>query len=65
MHTVFFKKDKDGKLFDCFTLVHHMKKKPLSEGACIKFIQKPNVIYYGKNIEGSLVYGVKDTFTVD
>jgi hypothetical protein len=58
MHTVFFKKDKDGKLFDCFGYVRGMKKKPLSEEDCIKFINKPNVILFGKNVEGSLVYGV-------
>ena len=58
MHTVFFKKDKDGKLFDCFGYVRGMKKKPLSEEDCIKFIKKPNVIRFGKNVEGSHVYGV-------
>jgi len=57
MHTVFLKKDKDGKIFDCYTLVC-MKKKPLLEEDCIKFLNKPNVKYYGKNVEGSLVYGI-------
>jgi len=57
MHTVFFRKDKDGKLFDCYTLVR-MNKKPISEKVCIKFINKPNVKYYGKNVEGSIVYGI-------
>jgi len=56
MYAVFLKKDKEGKIIDCYTLVR-MKKKPISEEDCIKFINKPNVIYFGKNIEGSLVYG--------
>jgi len=58
MNTVFLKKDKDGKIYDCFTHVRGMKQKPISEEACIKFINKPNVILFGKNVEGSLVYGV-------
>jgi len=58
MYAVYFKKDKNGKLSDCFGYVHGMKTKPLSEEDCIKFIKKPNVIYFGKNVEGSLVYGV-------
>jgi len=58
MYAVFFKKDKDGKLLDCFGYERGMKKKPLSEKDCIKFINKPNVILFGKNVEGSLVYGI-------
>jgi len=57
MHTVFFKKDKDGKLFDCFTITRGQKK-PLSDKVCIKFINSPNIKYYGRNVEGSLVYGI-------
>ena len=58
MHTVFLKKNKDGKLYDCYTYVRGMEQKPLLEKDCIKFISKPNVKYYGKNVEGSLVYGI-------
>ena len=58
MHTVLLKKDKDGKISDCYTLLRNMKKKPLSEEDCVKFINKPNVKLYGKNVEGSFVYGV-------
>ena len=58
MHTIYFKKGKDGKLSDCFGYDRRMKKKPITEEACIKFINKPNVILFGKNVEGTLVYGV-------
>jgi len=58
MNAVFLKKDKDGKIYDCFTLVRGMERKPISEKTCIKFINKPNVILFGKNVEGSFVYGV-------
>jgi len=60
MYAVFLKKDKSGKIIDCFTVLKNRGRKPISEKTCQKFINRPDVMLYGKNVEGSLVYAYKD-----
>jgi len=60
MHIVFLKKDKKGKIIDCFTVLKDMvTRKPISEKTCLKFINRHDVMLFGKNVEGSLVYSFK------
>jgi len=59
MHTVFLKKDKKGNIIDCFTVLKNMVRKPITVKTCQKFISRPDVMLFGKNVEGSLVYSFK------
>jgi hypothetical protein len=60
MYAVFLKKDKNGNIIDSFTVIKNQVRKPISVKTCLKFINRPDVMLYGKNVEGSLVYAFKD-----